>query len=190
MLTSQVISLEFVHTQREHFRAWDPFLSHMPQLAVCFTMDIFHVHFEVVISSKFLVAKLAFCHWSIGVVSQLVSDQHLLQAEGQITNLRQWRQDKLKRSLKISSMYRTLYVLSLRPQTHVTAILNKWAGLWKNNCFRKHLTLSISMSYSNSVTTGTGGGKGKRSSLQNISTLRCPSYTVLCVGLVWVWFFF
>lgn len=59
-------------------------------------MDIFHVHFEVVISCKLLVAKLALCHGAVGVVSQLVSDQHLLQAEGQIANLRQRGQDKDK----------------------------------------------------------------------------------------------
>lgn len=59
-------------------------------------MDIFHVHFEVVIPCKLLVAELALCHGAVGVVSQLVSDQHLLQAEGQVTHLRQWTQDKHK----------------------------------------------------------------------------------------------
>lgn len=59
-------------------------------------MDIFHVHFEVVIPCKLLVAKLALCHGAVGVVSQLVSNQHLLQAEGQIANLRQRGQDKDK----------------------------------------------------------------------------------------------
>lgn len=59
-------------------------------------MDILHVHFEVVIPCKLLVAELALCHGAVGVVSQLVSDQHLLQAEGQVTNLRQWRQNKHK----------------------------------------------------------------------------------------------
>lgn len=97
------------------------------------------MHFEVVVSRKLLVAKLAFCHRPIGVVSQLVSDQHFLQAEGQIANLRQRRQDKDTRSLKISSIYNAPYVTRLRPQPHIPAILNKRAGLWKNNSFREHL---------------------------------------------------
>lgn len=159
-------------------------------------MDIFHVHFEVVISCKLLVAKLAFCHRSIGIVSQLVADQHFLQAEGQITNLRQWWQEKDKRSLKTSSMYKAPYVTSLRPQPHVPAIFNKWAGLWKNNSFTEHLkdhnsVWYLSMLYINSGTTGKGVGggrgkgkkkkqkRGKRPSLQNINTMRCPSYTVV-----------
>lgn len=50
-------------------------------------MDIVHVHFEVVIPCKLLMAKLAFCQWAIGIMSHLVSDQHFLQAEGQVTDL-------------------------------------------------------------------------------------------------------
>lgn len=50
-------------------------------------MDIVHVHFEVVISSKLLMAKLAFCQWTIGIMSHLVSDQHFLQAKCQVTNI-------------------------------------------------------------------------------------------------------
>lgn len=105
-------------------------------LAVSFSMDIFHVHFEVVIPCKLLVAELALCHGAVGVVSQLVSDQHLLQAEGQVTNLRQWTQDKDRAGITISSMYNTPKVTSRRPQPHTPAVLNKWAGLWKKNSFR------------------------------------------------------
>ena len=50
-------------------------------------MDIVHVHFEVVIPCKLLMAKLAFCQWTIGIMSHLVSDQHFLQAKSQVTNL-------------------------------------------------------------------------------------------------------
>ena len=45
------------------------------------------MHFEVVVPCKLLMAKLAFCQWTIGVMSHLVSDQHLLQAKSQVTNL-------------------------------------------------------------------------------------------------------
>lgn len=138
-------SLEFVYVQIEHFGRWDPLFSPTPSLAVGFTMNIFHVHFEVVISCKLLVAKLTFCHRSIGVVSQLVSDQHLLQAEGQITNLRQWRQDKDQRSLKTSSIYNTLYATSPRPQTHIPAIpINEFVfgGITPSESNLKIITLS------------------------------------------------
>ena len=155
-------------------------------------MDIFHVHFEVVISCKLLVAKLAFCHRSIGVVSQLVSDQHLLQAEGQVTNLRQWRQDK--GCLKTSSTYKAPYVTSLRPQPHIPAILNKWAGLWKNNSFRAHLqdyysAWYLSMLYIKSGTTGTGeGGSGQRKGGKD-PVFKMSVHWGVPVTL-WVWGFF
>lgn len=45
------------------------------------------MHFEVVIPCKLLMAKLAFCQWAIGIMSHLVSDQHFLQAEGQVTDI-------------------------------------------------------------------------------------------------------
>lgn len=48
-------------------------------------MDIVHVHFEVIVPCKLLMAKLAFCHWTIGVMRHLVANQHFLQAKGQIT---------------------------------------------------------------------------------------------------------
>lgn len=142
-------------------------------------MDIFHVHFEVVISCKLLVAKLAFGHRSIGVVSQLVSDQHFLQAEGQITNLRQWRQDK--KSSKTSSTYKAPYVTSLRPQPHIPATQNKQVGLRKTNSFRElfkdyYSAWYLSMLYINSATTGTGKSR-ERFDLQIINIPRCPSYT-------------
>lgn len=56
-------------------------------LAVSFTMDIVHVHFEVVIPCKLLMAKLAFCQRTIGIMRHLVSDQHFLQAKSQVTNV-------------------------------------------------------------------------------------------------------
>lgn len=56
-------------------------------LAVGLPMDIVHVHFEVVIPCKLFMAKLAFCQWTIGIMSHLVSDQHFLQAKSQVTNL-------------------------------------------------------------------------------------------------------
>ena len=56
-------------------------------LAVSLPMDIVHVHFEVVIPCKLLMAKLAFCQRTIGIMSHLVSDQHFLQAKSQVTNL-------------------------------------------------------------------------------------------------------
>lgn len=56
-------------------------------LAVSYTMDIVHMHFEVVIPCKLLMAKLAFSQRTIGIMSHLVSDQHFLQAKSQVTNL-------------------------------------------------------------------------------------------------------
>lgn len=54
-------------------------------------VDVVHVHLEVVVSRELLVAKLTFCQRTIGVVGHLVSDQHLLQAEGQVTHLQKAR---------------------------------------------------------------------------------------------------
>lgn len=56
-------------------------------LAVSYTMDIVHMHFEVVIPCKLLMAKLAFSQRTIGIMSHLVSDQHFLQAKSQVTNI-------------------------------------------------------------------------------------------------------
>lgn len=39
------------------------------------------MHFEVVVSGELLVAQLALRHGPVGVVSELVSAEHLLQAE-------------------------------------------------------------------------------------------------------------
>lgn len=103
----------------------DPLFSLRPYSAVSFPMDILHVHFEVVIPCKLLVAELALCHGPVGVVSQLMSDQHLLQAEGQVTNLRQPRQDKDTQSTEILSMCNTPKVTSLRPQPHIPAVFTK-----------------------------------------------------------------
>lgn len=50
-------------------------------------MDIVHMHFEVVVPCKLLMAKLAFCQGTIGVMSHLVSDQHFLQTKSQVTNI-------------------------------------------------------------------------------------------------------
>lgn len=50
-------------------------------------MDIVHVHFEVVIPCKLLMAEMALCHWAVGIVSHLVSDEHFLQAKSQVTYL-------------------------------------------------------------------------------------------------------
>lgn len=50
-------------------------------------MDVLHVNFEVVIPGELLVAQLALCHGSVRVVGELVSAQHLLQAEGQVTHV-------------------------------------------------------------------------------------------------------
>lgn len=50
-------------------------------------VDVVHVHLEVVTPRELLVAKLTFCQRTIGVMGHLVSDQHLLQAKGQVANL-------------------------------------------------------------------------------------------------------
>lgn len=51
------------------------------------SVDVFHVHFEVVVTGELLVAEWALCHWPVGIVGELVPDQHLLQTERQVTNL-------------------------------------------------------------------------------------------------------
>ena len=73
-------------------------------LAVSLPMDIVHVHFEVVIPCKLLMAKLAFCQRTIGIMSHLVSDQHFLQAKSQVTNLektQRYQSYYIKKNLKI-----------------------------------------------------------------------------------------
>lgn len=52
-------------------------------------MHVLHVHFEVVVAGELLVAQLALRHWPVGIVCQLVPAEHLLQAERQVTNLRE-----------------------------------------------------------------------------------------------------
>lgn len=42
---------------------------------------------EGIIPCKLLTATLAFCWWTLGNVSHLVSKQHFLQAENQITDI-------------------------------------------------------------------------------------------------------
>lgn len=106
------------------------------------------MHFEVVISCKLLVAKLAFCHWSIGIMSQLVSNQHFLQAEGQITNLGQTRQYKdNNRDLKASSMYNVPNFTSLKTQLCITARLNEFVfkRITASETTYKIITLSFSV---------------------------------------------
>lgn len=60
-----------------------------PSLALTlrFPVNILHVHFEVVVPGELLVAQLALRHGPVGVVCQLVSAEHLLQAERQVTHL-------------------------------------------------------------------------------------------------------
>lgn len=58
-----------------------------PASAVGLTVDIVHVHLEVVIPRELLVAELALRQWAVGVVCHLVSDQHFLQAESQVAHL-------------------------------------------------------------------------------------------------------
>lgn len=50
-------------------------------LAFRFPVHILHVHFEVVVPGELLMAQLALGHGPVGVVCQLMSAQHLLQAE-------------------------------------------------------------------------------------------------------------
>lgn len=60
-----------------------------PPLALRFPMHVLHVHFEVVVAGELLMAQLAFRHGSVRIVCQLVPAEHLLQAERQVTNLRE-----------------------------------------------------------------------------------------------------
>lgn len=66
-----------------------PSHSHAPAAASAagIPVDVVHVHFEVVVPGELLVAELALCQRTIGVVSHLVSDQHFLQAKSQVTHL-------------------------------------------------------------------------------------------------------
>lgn len=56
-------------------------------LSLCLSVDVLHVDFEVVVAGELLVAQGAFSHGSVGIMGQLVSDQHLLQTKGQVTHL-------------------------------------------------------------------------------------------------------
>lgn len=51
------------------------------------SVDVFHVHFEVVVAGELLVAEWALRHGPVGIVGKLVPDQHLLQTERQVANL-------------------------------------------------------------------------------------------------------
>lgn len=51
-------------------------------------MDVLHVHFEVVVAGELLVAQGALGHGSVGIVGELVTDQHLLQTEREVADLR------------------------------------------------------------------------------------------------------
>lgn len=77
-------------------------------LALRLPVDILHVYFEVVIPGELLVAQLALCHGPVGVVGQLVSAKHLLQAERQVTHLR--NQDKIASGI-ITNKLKHLYQL-------------------------------------------------------------------------------
>lgn len=50
-------------------------------LALRFPVDVLHMYFEVVVPGELLVAQLALGHGPVGVVRELVSAEHLLQAE-------------------------------------------------------------------------------------------------------------
>lgn len=60
-----------------------------PPLALRFSVHVLHVHFEVVIAGELLMAQLALGHGPVRIVRQLVPAEHLLQAERQVTNLRE-----------------------------------------------------------------------------------------------------
>lgn len=62
-------------------------------LSLCLSVYVLHMDFEVVVPCELLVAQGAFSHRSVWVMGQFVSDQHLLQTEGQVTHLlihKQW----------------------------------------------------------------------------------------------------
>lgn len=56
-------------------------------LALRFPVHVLHVDFEVVVAGELLVAQLALRHGPVGVVRELMSAEHLLQAERQVANL-------------------------------------------------------------------------------------------------------
>lgn len=56
-------------------------------LSLRLSVNVLHVNFEVVVACELLVTQGAFSHGSVWVMGQLVSDQHLLQTEGQITHV-------------------------------------------------------------------------------------------------------
>lgn len=58
-------------------------------LALRFPVHVLHVHFEVVVAGELLMAQLALRHGPVRIVCQLVPAEHLLQAERQVTNLRE-----------------------------------------------------------------------------------------------------
>ena len=55
--------------------------------AVRLSVDVLHVDLEVVVAGELLVAQKALGHGPVGVVRELVSAQHLLQAEGEVAHL-------------------------------------------------------------------------------------------------------
>lgn len=59
----------------------------LPRLALGLAVDVLHVHLEIIVPGELLVAQLALCHRSVGIVGEFVSTQHLFQAEGQVTHL-------------------------------------------------------------------------------------------------------
>lgn len=56
-------------------------------LALRFPVHVLHVDFEVVVAGELLVAQLALRHGPVGIVRELMSAEHLLQAERQVANL-------------------------------------------------------------------------------------------------------
>lgn len=56
-------------------------------LALRFSVHVLHVDFEVVVAGELLVAQLALRHGPVGIVRELMSAEHLLQAERQVANL-------------------------------------------------------------------------------------------------------
>lgn len=70
-------------------QTWEGTELSRPPLALRFPVHILHVHFEVVIAGELLMAQLALRHGPVRIVCQLVPAEHLLQAERQVTNLRE-----------------------------------------------------------------------------------------------------
>lgn len=122
-------------------------------LAVSFTMDIVHVYFEVVIPCKLLMAKLAFCQRTIGIMRHLVSDQHFLQAKSQVTNLEKTRRYLsfiLKNLKKHPFISCTIYIMQIPVIKYVLdrheCPWNKWNLTSKvkgkeNSSFKSYLHL-------------------------------------------------